>query len=377
MIRVLLYCLALFVIIGFVNCRILGGDDKEKPIVWEEESLEGLVVYGFTASDTIAHIVNLGNSSVTNIRGLDRIQSIAASTDGKYLYISTGNGKYGGDPGYITKIDTENWSSEKIYDRSVELETSDEQIYFITKHNHLGYDDSGNNNEVSHTRTFGRIEPSTGDVKIIDDIDIFVFGMSDDSAFEVNDLKQELFGYDADFRLFRYRINTEQSELIFQQFNYWDHGGFELSKDGNTLFFAKGPVLDLTSSKQIGSITSERPSHLIARKDKREIYISDPPTYTGAADIQPKMTVFNLKENSIIDSIDVGSVNFRMYLTPKERYLITHNRRNIFIVDLKTRELVKTIELSKEVSNFEKFYLFKQPITKGDDNEDIYLESSQ
>jgi hypothetical protein len=113
---------------------------------------------------------------------------------------------------------------------------------------------------------------------------------------------------------------------------------------------------------------------LLARKDKREVYISDPPTYTGAFNIVPKLTVYSLKQNSIIDTIDVGTVNYRMYLSPKERYLITHNRRKIFIFDLKTRELVKAIELNNEVSNFEKFYLFKQPITKGDTNEDIYIE---
>ena len=165
--------------------------------------------------------------------------------------------------------------------------------------------------------------------------------------------------------------------MIFGEYNYWDHGGFELSNDGNNLFFAQGPVLDVNSNNEIGFIQSERPSHLVARRDKREVYISDPPTYTGAYEVEPKLSVYSLKQNSIIDMIDVGSVNFRMYLTPKERFLITHNRRNIFIVDLKTRKLVKTIELSKEVSNFEKFYLFNQPITKGDTNEDIYLESSQ
>ena len=373
----LLIFLPILLLIGLGNCGILGGEDKEKPIVWEEESLEGLVVYGFTASDTVLHLVNLENSAVTHIRGLEQIQSVASSSHGKYLYLSTGNGRYGGDPGYVTMINTEDWSSEKIYDRSVELEHSGENIFFITKHNHLGYDDSGNNNEVSHLRTFGQIESSSGEITIIDDINIFVFGMSDDMAFEVNKLSQILYGYDHNFKLFRYNIETRVSELIFGEYNYWDHGGFELSNDGNNLFFAQGPVLDVNSNNEIGFIQSERPSHLVARRDKREVYISDPPTYTGAYEVEPKLSVYSLKQNSIIDMIDVGSVNFRMYLTPKERFLITHNRRNIFIVDLKTRKLVKTIELSKEVSNFEKFYLFNQPITKGDTNEDIYLESSQ
>ncbi len=370
----LLFMLPILVFIALGNCGILGGEDEEKPIVWEEESLEGLVVYGFTSSDTVLHLVNLENSTVTNIFGLERIQSVASNVGGEHLFVSSGNGKFGGDPGYISMINTRDWSSEIIYDRSVELETSGEHIYFITKHNHLGYNDSGNNNEVSHNRTLGRIEPSTGDVKIIDDIDIFVFGMSDDSAFEVNDLKQELFGFDAEFRLFRYSFITGKSELIFQEFDYLDHGTFELSKDGNTLFFANGPVLDINKNKQIGTIEFERPSHLIARADKREVYISDPPTYSGPFNIQPKMTVYSLERDSIIDTIDVGTVNYRMYLSPKERYLITHNRRKIFIIDLKTRELVKAIELKNEVSNFEKIYLFNQPITKGDTNEDIYIE---
>lgn len=373
----LLIFLPILLLIGLGNCGILGGEDKEKPIVWEEESLEGLVVYGFTAGDTMLHLVNLENSTVSNIYGLEKIRSVASSNEGNYLYVSIGNGRSGGDPGYITMIDTDDWSNQIIYDRAVELEFSGEQIYFITKLNHIGYDHTGNNNELSHTRTFGRIEPETGEITIIDDVDIYALGIGDDRGFEINHSTQELFGFDAEFRLFRYSSHTSQTELIFQEYDYLDHGVFELSKDGNTLFFANGPVLDINNNKQIGTITSERPSNLVAREDKREIYISDPPTFGGPFYIDPKITIYSLKRDSIIDTIDVGSVNYRMYLSPKERFLITHSRKNIFVVDLKTRELVKKIELSNEVSSFEKFYLFKQPITKGDTNEDIHLESSQ
>lgn len=271
-------------------------------------------------------------------------------------------------------IDTYDWSRRVIFDQSVELENSGSQIYFITKLNHSGYDYTGNNEELSHTRTFGRIKPETGDLNIIDNIDIYALGIGDDKGFEINDLRQELFGFDAGFRLFRYSFFTGQSESIFQEFDYLEHGTFELSKDGNTLFFANGPVLDIDNEKQIGNIISERPSHLVARDDKREVYISDPPTFEGVFGSTPKMTVYSLDRDSIIDSIDIGSVNYRMYLSPKERFLITHSRKSIFVVDLKTRELVKKIELSNEVSSFEKFYLYKKPLTKGEINEDIFIE---
>jgi hypothetical protein len=366
--------LLLILLLAFWNCGILGGEDEEKPIVWEEESLEGLVSYGFTAGDTVLHLVNIENNSVTNIYGLEKIRSIASSDNGKYLYVSIGNGRSGGNPRYLTMIDTDDWSSQIIFDQAVELENSGGQIYFITKLNHLGYDYTGNNEELSHTRTFGKIEPETGDLTIIDDIDIYALGIGDDKGFEINEIKQELFGFDAEFRLFRYSFVTGQSELIFQEYDYLDHGVFELSKDGNTLFFANGPVLDINNNKQIGTIISERPSHLVARADKREVNISDPPTYVGPFNIHPKMSVYGLKQDSIIDMIDVGSVNYRMYLSPKERFLITHSRKNIFVVDLKTRELVKKIELSNEVSSFEKFYLFKKPLTRGETNEEILIE---
>jgi hypothetical protein len=369
----LLFMLPILVLIALGNCGILGGEDKEPPIVWEEESLEGLVVYGFTAGDSVLHIVNLDNNAVTNIYGLKGIRSFSSSTNASNIFVSSGLGSFGGDPGYLTMINTEDWSSQIIYNRSTELENVGNEIYFISKLGHLGYDHTGNNIEVSHSRTFGKIDVVNGIVKEIDEIEVFALGIGDDSGFEVNN-NQELFGFDAEFRLYKYDLTTRLKNLIFPEFDYLEHGEFELSNDGSTLFFAQGPVLDIIKNKQIGFIQSERPSHLLARKDKREVYISDPPTYTGAFNIVPKLTVYSLKQNSIIDTIDVGTVNYRMYLSPKERYLITHNRRKIFIIDLKTRELVKAIELNNEVSNFEKFYLFKQPITKGDTNEDIYIE---
>lgn len=137
-------------------------------------------------------------------------------------------------------IDTYDWSRRVIFDQSVELENSGSQIYFITKLNHSGYDYTGNNEELSHTRTFGRIKPETGDLNIIDNIDIYALGIGDDKGFEINDLRQELFGFDAGFRLFRYSFFTGQSESIFQEFDYLEHGTFELSKDGNTLFLLMG-----------------------------------------------------------------------------------------------------------------------------------------
>lgn len=91
----------------------------------------------------------------------------------------------------------------------------------------------------------------------------------------------------------------------------------------------------------------------------KEKFISDPPTFEGVFGSTPKMTVYSLDRDSIIDSIDIGSVNYRMYLSPKERFLITHSRKSIFVVDLKTRELVKKIELSNEVSSFENFICTK------------------
>lgn len=370
----LLFMLPILVFIGLGNCGILGGEDKEKPIVWEEESLEGLVVYGFTAGDSVLHIVNLDNNTVTNIYGLGKLRSVASSNNRVNLFVSSGFGLLGGDPGYITMIDTKDWSHKVIFDHSSELLSGGDDIYFITKLNHLGYDITGNNEDVSHTRIFGKIDPITGQATIIDELDIYAFGLSDNNVVEIGSLKQELFGIDGDYKLFKYDIKSGVKELIFEEYDYLDHGTFDLSKDGNTLFFARGPVLDLKNREQIGFIDSFIASRLIARQDKREVYLSGPDDGGFYGSTLKKISIYSYNKNAIIGTIGVNSTTNAVYLSPKERYLITHNKKRILIVDLKLRELVKTIELSNEVSNFEKFYLFNQPITKGDTNEDIYIE---
>lgn len=367
--RTVLFMLPILVFIGLGNCGILGGEDEEKPIEWEEENLKGLVVYGFTGGGNILHMVNLENDAILNIHGINNINSVAASADGSKLFVSSGEGLYGGDPGYVTMIDTETWASEIIYDRSVELFTNGIELYFITKLNHLG-----GNEDLSHMREFGKIDFNTGMVQVFDEIDVFALGIGDDRSLEICYLTNELFGLDADFELFKYSIGSKTKEKLFNEFEYVNHAKFELSKDCETLFFSNGPVLNLKQNKQVGSIPAFRLGQLVARGDKREVYISGPDDFGIFGPSLKKLTIYDPKLDALIDTLDVNSITDDVYLSPKERFLITNSWINVFVIDLKTRGLVKQIHLPESVSNFEKFYLFKQPITKGETNENIYIE---
>ncbi len=369
MIRVLLYCLPVFVIIGFVNCGILGGDDKEKPIVWEEESLEGLVVFGFTGGGNILHMVNLENDAILNIHGINNISSVAASADGSKLYVSSGEGLYGGDPGYVTMIETQSWNHEVIYDHSVEFISDNEEIYFITKLDYLA-----SNNGEQDLRTFGNIDPNTG---VVTEIDVVAAGHNDYKIIEFNANQQTIFALNSSRQLYHFDLESSTSNKIFELIDFSKHSIFEASEDGSTLYFTGGPVLDLNNNKQVGYIPIFKWGQLVSRKDNREVYISGPDDFGIFGPSLKKITVYDPSKDIISDTIDVNSITDMVYLSPNERYLITHSWINIFVIDLKTREIVKQIHLPENVSSFEKMYLMKKPITKGDENEDIYLESSQ
>ncbi len=365
----LLFMLPILVFIALGNCGILGGEDKEPPIVWEEESLEGLVVYGFTSGGNILHMVNLENDAILNIHGINNINSVAASADGSKLFVSSGEGLYGGDPGYVTIIDTKTWKGEVIYDHSVEFISAGEEIYFITKLDYLA-----SNNGQLDLRSLGKIDSNMGGITEIDVIDVVAAGHNDFKIIEYNSREQIIFALNSNRNLYKYEIETNTSNKLFDSIDFSQHSIFEVSEDANTLYFSGGPVLDVKENKQIGQIQVFKWGQLVSRKDKKEVYISGPDDFGVFGPSLKKITVYNPNNDVISDTIDVNSITDMVYLTPKERYLITHSWVNIFVIDLKKRELVKTIELNKEVSNFEKFYLFKQPITKGDTNEDIYIE---
>jgi hypothetical protein len=368
MIRVQFIIIPILLIFGLGNCGILGGDDKDEPINWVDESLDGLVVYGFTGGGNVLHMINLENEATLNIYGINGVNSVAASSDGSNLFISSGEGIYGSNPGSVVMIDTQTWTYNTIFDQSVELLSVNNEIFFITKLDYLA-----SNNDVQDIRTLGQIDSQNGNIILLGEIDVFAGGYNDYKSIEISSNSNQIFALDSNLELIRYDINSEITISLFNEIDFSNHAIFELSEDAKTLFFSGGPVLDLNKNSEIGFIHTFKWGQPVARKDKKEIYITGPDDFGVFGPSLKKITVYNPQRDALIDTLDVNSVTDQAYLSPQERYLISHSWINLFVIDLKTRELIKSIPLGEETSSFEKIYLLKKPLTKGDTNGEVHL----
>ena len=82
--------------------------------------------------------------------------------------------------------------------------------------------------------------------------------------------------------------------------------------------------------------------HAAVRRDNKEVYLTDTGD-DGAFNRPPvkNINIFSKTENTVIDTVYIGSPTGSIFLSPKERYAFV-NRRGIelVVIDLKYREVV-------------------------------------
>lgn len=339
MIRVLLYCLPVFVLIGFVNCGILGGEDKEKSIVWEEESLEGLVVYGFGyisdyiyKIDPISGIVEINNDFNT-------VYSISSNTSGSKLYISSGEGAPETEHGAIYEVNPTSWGSTKLYHRPVEfINSSRDDIYFVTK----AVLDTGRFAEFLPERVFGKINTESGTVTEIDTVYMAAANSHDYKAVQIHPKKPIVYFISNNFQLLEYNFEIKSTRVLLETIDVVNNPNFTLSPDGRFLYFVGGPVYDIEREMVLGKIPVFFWGHLAVRSDNKEVYITDNGDL-GAFNRPPVkyINIFSINTNTVIDSIFVGSTTGSICLTPKERFAFV-NKRNVelLVIDLELRKVI-------------------------------------
>ncbi|MBO6534813.1 MAG: hypothetical protein JJ966_01235 [Balneolaceae bacterium] len=337
--RTLLFMLPILVFIGLGNCGILGGEDKEKPILWEEESLGESVLYTFGIGfDTLA-VIDLETGSFEKISHFKGIRSIVSTIDGKKLFVSTAAGIFGSGPGTIYAVDPITWEYEAIYEKAAGLITNlSGEIFFFTK---LEYDES-NLYPISEERVFGEIDVQSNKVSELGRvyIDSNDGSGSEHLAIELHPELPLLYAVDSNYRFYKYNYETQERTYLFEEVNFNPASYFVLSSDGNTAYFPKGPVLDLKRNRQMGSINLPFFGTAAVRKDNKEVYITDYGNAIAPGDTE-SFYVYDPESNSISDTVFLGNNTDLVFLTPNERYAIVNTLVSYYIIDLREREIFK------------------------------------
>lgn len=353
--------LLLFLISVVLNgCGLLDSDSGKS--MWAEENLNDFVIYAYSPSGDSFAVIDLKTGEILRqMNDFKGLQSVVSNEDGSLLYISTGTGPGGASPGFIYKVDTSTWKYEIIYNHAAHLlENRNEGIFFITKEV-----DSSTGDAVSD-RMFGEINPATGQVTEMDSIDVVWTAWYDDRLIEIHPFQPVVYAVD-DWpgRLYRYNYVTKKREYLFQNLSFGSLGRITLSGDGNMMYIPGGPVLDLSSEDMQGSIPVWRLGSATARKDDKEVYLTDPGGYLREPYSQEQVFVYNPEGDSIADSIHVGSMTDQIYLTPKERYAVVNDWMfSYFVIDLKERKVIKKqqyIENNVATLSVQGMYLAPKP----------------
>lgn len=320
-----------------------------------------MVIYAYEVySDTLV-VIDLTTAKVLRtITKFDGIQSVVTNRTGSRLYVSTGKGHAGINPGGIYEVNTQTWSHRKIYNNAAHLLSNrNGGIYFITKI------------DTSPVRIFGSINPDRGSIRELGAIDVEWRSHLDEDAIEIHPHKPVIYAINSDRILYRFDYEIKAVTTMFGL----DFPRMTLSWEGDKLYIPGGPVKDLVNEEIVGSIPVWWLGRLAVRRDNKEAYITDPGSYhVIGPDPSGKVFVYSPAEDRIIDEIDVlidllmdGQPweTDRIFLTPGEHYAIVNDRMvSYFIIDLKRRGMVFSHQFVKNnvrTLSLEGFYIAPKP----------------
>ncbi len=341
-------------------------EDESNSIIWYQENLNDFILYAYEPDGSSFAVIDLLTGEIyRNIDVFQGIQSVASNEDGTLIYISTyrrASGSGDSRPGEIYKLNTSTWEHEIIYEQAAHLlENRNGGILFITKET-----DPSTGNAISD-RMFGEITPSTGEITEIDSIQVDWGAWYDDRRINIHPFKPLIYTLNGDKELYRFDYSTSDINYLFSELPFPPLASFSLSGGGDSLFIPGGPVLDLNHEKTVGTIPVWRLGTAVARKDNKEVYITDPGGYLREPYSQGKLFVYDPENDQMKNAIELESVTDLIYLTPKERYVVVNNWLSKFIVvDLKTRSIViehEYIENNVATQSIQGMYLAPKPVS--------------
>ncbi len=338
-----LLIIATLLVIGLGNCGILGGQDKEKPIVWAEENINDYVVYSHSYGGDNLFIIDLENGEYEQITEFETIYSITVNRENTKLYLSLGNGQFYQNSGEVVEVDLSDWSSRVIYDRPVEFLLSDrDDVFFITLAERT---DQFNFNPI---RVLGRIDNSDGEVEELSQINVRHAENHDYKGIQVHPYEPVVFALNDKYQLVRQNYITNETFTLFGGLSFINFPVTELSSGGDTLYFLGGPIFDLKDMREIGVLPVFKWGNPKARRDNREVYNTDTGNPSRSWESIIKFTVYDTNRKMVTDTIDVGGSSDILFLTQKERYAVTHVRNAFLsIIDLKQKEVFKEIHFEQ------------------------------
>jgi hypothetical protein len=238
-------------LITAASCSLFNSDSSHSTnIVWQEEDLDDFVLYAFGPGDSTLTVIDVASGKILKrITGYKGLRSIAADEDGSRLYISTGEGHAGANPGFIYKVNTSNCQSEILYEHAAHLLTNKcGGIYFMTKQR------SPSTGFAILERLFGKIDQSTGTVTELDSIYVDWGADNDDRLIEIHPFKPWVYAVDGNNRLYQYDYDSGEVNYIFPDLSFQPFGRITLSGCGEFLYITGGPVLDLANEQIVGSV---------------------------------------------------------------------------------------------------------------------------
>jgi len=348
--------LSCFVLIfSWYSCDILSSNGDR--IILHDEDLHNLVIYAYEIGgvDTLAVIDPLTSEVLKIITDFENILSVLANADGTRLFVSTGKGPAGTDPGAIYEINTVNWSHRQIYNHAAHLLSNrNGGIYFITKIT------------SSPHRKFGSITPDDGSINELGTIDVNWRSIYDDNIIEIHPHKPLVYAINGENKLYQFNYESGKVEYI----RPLSVARMTLSWGGDTLYIPGGPVIDLVTEQTVGSIPVWHLGYLAARRDNKEVYITDPGGYLRDPLPSGKIRVYSPEHNRITGEInvlidDIPWMTDRIYLTPKERYaIINDSMSSYFIIDLNRRQMIyshRFVKNNVRTFTMEGFYVAPRP----------------
>lgn len=349
-------CLIVLLITA-ASCNMFENDASTN-IMWHEEDLSDYVIYAFGPGDSTLAVIDVASGEILKrISGYKGLRSVVADEDGSRLYISTGEGHAGANPGFIYEVNTSSWQSEILYEHAAHLLTNRRGgIYFITKQR------SPSTGFAIPDRLFGKIDQSTGTVTELDSIYVDWGADNDDRLIEIHPSKPLVYAVDGNNRLYKYNYKSGEINFIFPELSFQPFARITLSGCGEFLYITGGPVLDLANEQIVGSVPVWRLGWGVSRRDGKEVYFTDPGGRFGSDPLSSlRVYIYDPSKNRIVDDFYSGSAN-RIQLTPKERYAIASHLFWYVILDLKTRSQIEVFVYSGE--NYQSifhFYLAPRP----------------
>jgi hypothetical protein len=321
--------------------------------MWADEVLNNFVIYAYSPDgDSFAIIDLLTGEIYRRMDDFKDIQSVISNEQGSLVFISTFN--QGSNSGSIYKINTATWDYEIIHEKAAHLlENRKGGIFFITKRT----------GSSPSERIFGKVNHVTGEVTEIASIDVRWMAYKDDNAIEIHPYKTWLYAVDGNNRFYRFDYTTSTTDYMFQGLPFITN--FTLSADGEILYRI-GSVLDLNREEIVGTFSvplSAGLGSITPRKDNTGAYITDPGMYYDRPPYsQRKVYMYGLEKDSVIDSIDIGSLTDQIYLTPQDRYAVVNDWKfSYFIIDLEERKVIKKQQYVENYVSIQGFYLASKP----------------